>query len=75
MERYQNRGGDSGIVRYEIGDDSIIVQFHDNSMYLYNSIRPGKVTVDHMKMLAKAGQGLNSYISRTVRKNFYQKLR
>lgn len=75
MERYQNRGGNLGIVRYEIGDDSIIVQFRDNSMYLYNSIRPGQVTVNHMKMLARAGQGLNSYIGRTVRKNFYQKLR
>ncbi|EJK9928084.1 hypothetical protein ACI5AD_001202 [Cronobacter sakazakii] len=74
MERYQNRGGDSGIVGYEIRDDSIIVQFRDNSIYLYNLIRPGQVTVDHMKILAKAGQGLNSYINRTVRKNFYQKL-
>jgi hypothetical protein len=75
MERYQNRGGDSGVVGFEIGDDSITVQFRDNSLYLYNSIRPGQVTIDHMKMLARAGQGLNSYISRTVRKNFYQKLR
>jgi len=75
MERYQNRGGDSGVVGFETGDDSITVQFRDNSLYLYNSIRPGQVTVDHMKMLARAGQGLNSYISRTVRKNFYQKLR
>lgn len=75
MERYLNRGGDSGIIGYEIGDDSIIVQFRDNSLYLYNSIRPGQGTVDHMKMLARAGQGLNSYIGRAVRKNFYQKLR
>lgn len=35
----------------------------------------GQVMVDQMKMLARAGQGLNSYISRTVRNNFYQKLR
>lgn len=75
MERYQNRGGDSGVVGFEIGDDSITIQFRDNSLYLYNSIHPGQVMVDHMKMLARAGQGLNSYISRTVRKNFYQKLR
>lgn len=75
MEKYQNRGGDSGVVGFELADDSITVQFSDNSLYLYNSIRPGQVTVDHMKRLARAGQGLNSYISRTVRKNFYQKLR
>lgn len=75
MERYQNRGGDSGVMSFEIGDDSITVQFRDSSLYLYNSIRPGQVMVDHMKILARSGQGLNSYISRTVRKNFYQKLR
>lgn len=75
MERYQNRGGDSGVVSFEISDDSILVQFRDNSQYLYNSIRPGQSSVDRMKALARAGQGLNSYISRTVRKNFYQKLR
>lgn len=75
MERYQNRGGDSGVMSFEIGDDSITVQFRDSSLYLYNSFRPGQVMVDHMKILARAGQGLNSYISRTVRKNFYQKLR
>lgn len=34
MERYQNRGGDSGVVGFEIGDDSITVQFRDNSLYL-----------------------------------------
>ena len=75
MEKYQNRGGDSGVVGFEIGDDSITVQFRDIYVYIYNYISPGEVTVAHMKMLARAGQGLNSYISRTVRKNFYQKLR
>jgi len=75
MERYQNRGGDSGIVAFEISSDSIIVQFRDNSLYLYNNIRPGEVTVEHMKGLAIRGQGLNSYISRSVRKNFFQRLR
>lgn len=35
MERYANRGGDSGIVGYEIGNDFIRVQFSDGSVYLY----------------------------------------
>lgn len=75
MEEYKNRGGDSGVISFEISDDSITVQFRDKSLYLYNYIRPGKNDVDHMKALARAGKGLNSYISRIVRKNFYQKLR
>ncbi|EMG9443983.1 hypothetical protein V5268_005324 [Escherichia coli] len=75
MEKYQNRGGNSGVVSFSISADSIIVQFRDGSQYLYNAVRPGQITVDHMKNLAIAGQGLNSYISRTVRKNYYQKLR
>lgn len=75
METYQNRGGDSGIAEYEISYDSIAVKFNDDSIYLYNYIRPGQAAVNHMKDLARAGQGLNSFISRTVRKNFFQKLR
>ena len=75
IEEYKNRGGNSGVIFFEINDDSTTVQFRDNSLYLYNYIRPGQVDVDHMKALARDGKGLNSYISRTVRKNFYQKLR
>lgn len=75
MEKYANRGGDSGVVGFEITHDSITVQFSDGSLYLYNAIRPGQPAVTHMQALARGGQGLNSYISRTVRKNFYQKLR
>lgn len=32
MERYRNRGGDSGVVAYEIGPDSITVMFSDGSI-------------------------------------------
>ena len=34
MKRYRNRGGDSGIVAYEIGSDFITVMFSDGSIYL-----------------------------------------
>lgn len=74
MEKYKNLGGDSGVIFFEITDDSIVVQFSDNSKYLYNSVLPGKSDVDNMKSLALSGKGLNSYIGRKVRKNFYQKL-
>jgi hypothetical protein len=33
MERYKNLSGTSGARGYEIGTNSIIVQFHDNSNF------------------------------------------
>lgn len=75
MERYANRGGDSGVTGYELGQGQITVQFKDGSLYLYNNQRPGTAAVSEMQSLAVAGVGLNSYISTVVRKNFAQKLR
>lgn len=73
MPRYANLGGDSGVRSYELGTDSITVQFGDGSIYEYNAIRPGAAQVNEMKALAEAGHGLNSFINRRVRKNYYRK--
>lgn len=75
MNRYANRGGNSGVTGYETAEGQITVQFSDGSQYLYNSSSPGAAVVTEMQRLAAAGEGLNSYISRVVRKNFAQKLR
>lgn len=75
MERYANRGGDSGVTAYEIGPGKITVQFKDGAQYLYNSQHPGLVIVSETQRLAQAGVGLNSYITRVVRQNYAQKLR
>ena len=75
MERYKNLGGDSGVVAYEIGDDSITVQFHDGWKYLYTNQSTGVNDVAQMKSLAISGQGLNSFISRIIRKRFASKFR
>ena len=75
MPHYANRGGDSGIASYETTADSITVTFQDNSIYLYNYSRPGQLHVEQMKSLATAGEGLNEYINRFVRKNYAAKLR
>ena len=74
MEHYQNIGGNSGVATYETGVDYIKVQFSDGSVYLYNYQRPGRSDVEHMKGLSGAGQGLNSYISSVVRKNYASKI-
>lgn len=75
MEHYKNLGGDSGVVAYEIGDNSIKVQFRDGALYLYNDQSAGHHNIEQMKALAIAGRGLNSFISRVVRKGYASKLR
>jgi len=73
MTPYSNLGGDSGVSAYEIDTDSIVVRFSDGKHYEYNATSPGTAQVDEMKALAIAGEGLNSYINRVVRKNFSRK--
>jgi len=75
MEKYKNSGGDSGIIGYEIGIDSVTVQFSDGSVYLYNYQSAGRENIEQMKILAVAGEGLNSFIMRNVRKAYAAKLR
>lgn len=75
MTRYMNRGGDSGIVEYEIGGDSITVTFHDGSVYLYDHASTGQQNIEHMKTLAEDGEGLNAFINTNVRKAYARKIR
>jgi hypothetical protein len=75
MERYKNLNGGSNVVAYELGVDSITVQFKSGTWrhYVYNANRPGAAIVSELQRLAVAGAGLNSYISRSVKKNFDNK--
>lgn len=75
MERYQNRGGNSGIVAFVTTDDSITLKFKDGWHYIYNSIRPGQTDVTLMKAMAKSGSGLHAYINRKIRNNYFHKFR
>jgi hypothetical protein len=75
MERYKNLGGNSSVIAYEIGNDSIKVQFSDGSVYLYTYQSAGLSNIEQMKVLALAGKGLNSFIMRNVRKAYAAKLR
>ena len=75
MERYKNLSGDSGVVAYEIGSNFIRVQFSDGAVYLYNYASAGTDNIEHMKQLARNGQGLNSFINTTVRKAYARKER
>ncbi len=75
MERYKNLGGDSDVVAFEIAEDSITVEFKDGSIYLYTNQSAGSENISEMKRLARAGQGLNSFINRVVKKLYASKLR
>jgi len=75
MERYKNLGGDSNVVEYEIGAEEIIIQFGDGSIYLYTNQSVGAASINEMHRLARAGQGLNSYIGRVVKKVYARKIR
>lgn len=75
MTQYRNVGGNSGVFAYENNPDSITVTFKDGATYLYNYSSAGMYNVETMKVLAINGKGLNSFISTTVRKNYFSKLR
>jgi len=75
MDHYKNLGGNSSVVAYEIGTDSIRVQFSDGAIYRYTYASAGSNNIERMKQLAKNGQGLNSFIRTTVRTAYAQKER
>lgn len=75
MERYQDIDGDSGVVGYETGPDFIRVQFKDASIYTYTYASARTQNIEQMKQLAAAGDGLNAFINKYVKKKYAQKER
>lgn len=73
--KYKNLGGNSNVARYALDYDNIIVEFKDGAKYLYTYTSTTTAGVEHMKRLALRGVGLNSYISRVVKKRFARKWR
>ena len=71
---YRNLSGDLGVRFYEIGDEFIRIWFADGEGYEYDAFKPGGASVERMKQLAAAGQGLATFINQTVRKNYARKL-
>jgi hypothetical protein len=75
MPAYQNLGGDSGVVSYEISPNYIVVWFKEgqNKKYTYDYQSTGMQDVEEMKRLAQSGIGLNSYIGKHVRDRYASK--
>lgn len=74
MELYKNINGDSGVLGYEIGDNYIIVYFKSGASYTYTHLSAGANNIETMKILAKSGNGLNSFINKYVKKLYVRKL-
>lgn len=70
MQNYRNLHGNSGVRAYEFGDDYIRVQFTSGSVYLYTVESAGEESIEEMKKLAEAGEGLNRYIIQHVAQSF-----
>ena len=71
MQRYANRGGDSGVAAYECRPGEIRLRFADRTtIYVYTGARPGAAHVREMQRLAKAGRGLATYVNQHVRDDY-----
>lgn len=75
MEAYKKLNNNSGVTHYEIGDTSIKILFNNGSRYLYTNEVTGKQHVDKMKVLARKGAGLSTYISQHVKEKYAVKLK
>lgn len=74
MKPYMNRGGNSGIAAYACDNNAITIRFKGGATYLYTEKSAGPESINTMKSLADRGQGLNSYISRFVKKRYAARL-
>jgi hypothetical protein len=70
MQPYRNRNGHSGVTAYELGTDWIRVQFVNGEIYRYSAASAGAGHVRNMQILAEAGEGLASYISKFVHDDY-----
>lgn len=64
MIPYANLAGDSGVEAYRPGVRRITVQFVGGAQYVYTDASAGQEHVERMTLLAQAGRGLATYISR-----------
>ncbi|MQA88746.1 MAG: hypothetical protein GEU90_00730 [Gemmatimonas sp.] len=70
MQRYRDLRGDSGVVAYDTGADSIRVKFKHGGTYAYDYASTGEFQVERMKVLAASGEGLATFISKFVKQSY-----
>lgn len=70
MTPYRDWDKDSGIRACELGSSHMDVAFEDGAIYRYTSVSAGQANLDRMIVLARAGDGLNQFISRAVKTRY-----
>jgi len=75
MDIYKDIDGDSGVHSYECGKDYISVKFSIGGTYTYTYQSAKAENVEQMKILARSGNGLNSFINKNVRKLYDKKFK
>ncbi|HEY0178735.1 MAG TPA: hypothetical protein VGC30_03755 [Dokdonella sp.] len=67
MQRYANLSGESGIVAFEIGDGSLVVEFVERDgaerYYRYTAASAGAKNLAEMQRRARRGRGLATFIA------------
>lgn len=71
MTPYGGHPRKHGVRAYEIGPDSIDVEFTSGWIYHFSYQKPGMLRVERMKQLAESGRGLSTFINKHV-KNRYE---
>lgn len=74
MTPYRDWDHDSGIRAYDIGSSHMDMQFKDGAVYRYTALSAGRANLDRMGVLARAGDGLNEFINRAVKKRYAERL-
>ncbi len=74
MEHYQNLSGRSFVRTYQTTPNSITIKFGDGSIYIYTDKSTSAENIVEMQRLAKLGLGLNTFISRVVKKGYAEKI-
>lgn len=62
MRPYHSTVGGLGVVAFSTGDDHISVRMHTGQTLCFTHGSAGRTYVEHMKLLAYAGEGLNRFI-------------
>jgi hypothetical protein len=75
MEAYGNHHGNSGVTAFTIGRSYIDVRFASGHVYRYTYASAGKENVEYMKLLAREGADLSTFISTEVKYDYAAQLR
>ena len=70
MQRYTGHTRRGGVVGYDIGPDSIDIEFTSGWIYRFSYQKPGATRVERLKELAQAGRGLSTFINKHVKNRF-----